>query len=312
MKAALLGVGAHRPARVVTNDELSQTLDTSDAWIRRRTGIAQRHVAGPDESVVQMGAEAAGKALAAAGVSPAEIDLVLLATCSAPTAMPGLAPQIATALGCANVGALDVNGACAGFCYALALAADTVRAGSARHVLVVGSERMTDIVDQTDRGTAVIFGDGAGAVVVGPAGGAGDEGIGPVVWGSDGTASEAIIIRDRWLEMDGAGVYRWATSAVAPVCAEACRLAGIDPSELGALIPHQANLRIVDAIATALGATGAAVADDVVTSGNTSSASIPLALARMLETGAAASGDAALLVGFGAGLSWAAQVVRIP
>ena len=311
MKAALLGVGAHRPARVVTNEELSQSLDTSDAWIRRRTGIAQRHVAAPDESVVQMGVAAAGKALAAAGRTAADIDLVLLATCTAPTAMPGLAPQIAAALGC-TAGALDVNGACAGFCYALALAADSVRAGSARNVLVIGSERMTDIVDQNDRGTAVLFGDGAGAAVVGTGGWAGGEGIGPVVWGSDGGAAEAIIIREKWLEMDGAAVYRWATSEIAPVAAKACRLAGVEPAELAAFVPHQANLRIIDAIATSLGATGAVVADDVVNSGNTSSASVPLALARLLETGAVASGDAALLIAFGAGLSWAAQVVRIP
>ncbi len=315
--AALLGLGEHRASHELTNADLSARLDTSDEWIRRRTGIASRRVAAPEESIVVMGADAGAKALAAAGIAPAAVDLVLLASCTAARPIPGLAPQVAEVIGADRAGTVDVNGGCAGFCYALALAADTVRAGSAETVLVVASERLTDWVDADDRSMVVLFGDGAGAAVVGPsdvraAGAPGPVGIGPVAWGHDGANAPVIEIRDEFLQMQGSAVYRWATTALVPVARRACELAGVEPSDLAALVPHQANLRILESMARTLGAPDAVLARDVVDNGNSSAASVPLALARLVGSGEVRSGDLALLFGFGAGLTYAGQVVRIP
>nr|MBA3524503.1 beta-ketoacyl-ACP synthase 3 [Geodermatophilaceae bacterium] len=253
-----------------------------------------------------------GKALAASGLSPADIDLVVVATCTPPSPIPGISPTVADRLGMNGPGAMDINAACAGFCYALAAAADAVRAGSAQNVLVIGAERLTDWTDPHDRGTAIIFGDGAGAAVVV---GADEPGIGPVSWGSDGAKREAIIVRDRhtMMDMDGRAVFRWATTQLAPVAREICARSGVEIADIGVFVPHQANLRIIDAMVRALGLSGdVAVGRDIVDSGNTSSASIPLALGRLLETGEAKSGDLALVLGFGAGLTYAGQVLVCP
>jgi 3-oxoacyl-[acyl-carrier-protein] synthase-3 len=309
--ARLLGIGEHRASRIVTNEELSRRLDTDDEWIRSRTGIATRRIAAADESIVVMAADASAKALAESGLTAGDIDLLLLATCTMPTPIPSAAPEVADRLGAGGIGAADVNAACGGFCYTLALAADAVRAGSARHVLVVASERLSDWTDWDDRSTAILFADGAAAVVVGPS----DEpGIGPVAWGSDGGKAALIGIPPGTtaLRMAGQPVFRWATSALAPVARRACELAGVEPSELAAVVPHQANLRIVDAIVRGLGVTDAVVARDVVDTGNTSAASVPLALARLVATGQVQHDDLALLLAFGAGLTFAGQVVRIP
>ncbi|MHB8339656.1 MAG: beta-ketoacyl-ACP synthase 3 [Mycobacteriales bacterium] len=311
--ARLVAVTAQRPARSVPNDLLPPTVGADDAWIQARTGIRARGVAGPGESVVELAAAAAAKAVAAAGIGPDDVDLLLLASCSQPSQVPGGAPSVASRIG-ASGGALDVNAACAGFGYALALAADSVRAGTARYVVVVGAERMSDWLDWSDRGTAILFGDGAGAAVVGAAPPE-EDGIGPVVWGSDATGATLIQVPDhgRRLEMDGPAVFRWATAKVVEVAREACARAGVRPAELAGFIPHQANMRIVHGAARALGLPAAAVvADDGVESGNTSAASIPLAFGRLLEQGRLSRGAPVLLVGFGAGLSWAGQVVRCP
>lgn len=302
--ARLLAFGDHRPRTVVRNADL--LTDTEDTWVRDRTGIVARRYADGDETVVSMAVHAGGKALAAAGV---DADLVLLASCSLPVPVPGGAASVASALGL-RAGAVDVNAACAGFCYALAWAADAVRAGSADHVLVIGSERLTTWLDPFDRNTAILFADGAGAAVVGPS--ESGDGIGPVVWGSDGAYAHAIGIDKDALTMDGPGVFRWATTAMAPVAREACERAGIAPSDVAAFVPHQANLRIVDSLARQLGVPMERVARDVVESGNTSSASVPLAICRLVAEGRVASGDPLLLVAFGAGLTWAAQVVTAP
>ncbi|WP_207946885.1 beta-ketoacyl-ACP synthase III [Actinomadura sp. 7K507] len=309
--ARILAFGDYRPARVVTNDEIALTVDTDDEWIRSRVGIAERRIAGDDEGIVELGVHAGGKALAGSGLAPTDIDLVILATCSAESPMPGHAAQVAHRLGIGAPGAFDINAACAGFCYALATASAAVRAGSARNVLVIGSEKMSQWIDWTDRSTCIIFADGAGAAVVT---GSDSPGIGPVVWGSAGDKYDKIIIPDRhsFVRQEGQAVFRWATSAIAPVAVEACERAGIKPEDLAAVVPHQANLRIIEAIARKMKATGAVVADDIVQSGNTSGASIPLALSRMIERGDVPSGAPALLVGFGAGLSYAAQVIQIP
>jgi 3-oxoacyl-[acyl-carrier-protein] synthase-3 len=309
--ARVLAFGGYQPANVVTNDQLAKTMDTNDEWIRSRVGIAERRVAGPEESEVDLASQAGGKALAASGLSASDIDLVIVATCSLETQIPNAASRVAHRLGIVAPGAYDVNAACAGFCYALSAASDAIRAGSARHVLVVGSEKMSQWVDWTDRTTAVIFADGAGAAVVGPSE---TPGIGPVAWGSAGDKSGAIYVKDRgsFLHQEGQTVFRWATTALHPVAKLACERAGVRPEELAAFVPHQANLRIIEAIARKLGAENAVVAKDIVLSGNTSAASIPLALSRMVERGEVASGGLALLLGFGAGLTYAGQVIEIP
>jgi len=313
--ARILAFGGYQPARVVTNDEIAQQVETSDEWIRSRVGIASRRIAGPDETLADMAVAAGGKALAASGLSPADIDLVIVATCTPEVQIPNTAATVARRLGIGAPGAYDLNAACAGFCYALAAASDAVRAGSATHVLVIGAEKLSQWVDWSDRSTSIIFADGAGAAVVGPAADQQDEpGIGPVVWGSAGDLADKIAIKDRdsFIVQEGQAVFRWATTALYPVALEACRRAGVAPTELAAFVPHQANLRIIEAIARKLGAPQAIVADDIVTAGNTSSASIPLALSRMTERGELPSGSRALLIGFGAGICYAAQVVTVP
>jgi 3-oxoacyl-[acyl-carrier-protein] synthase III len=310
----ILGFGGYQPDRVVTNDDLAKIVETSDEWIRSRVGIASRRVAGPDETIADMSEAAGAKALAASGLAPESIDLVIVATCSAETPIPNIAAGVAHRLGIVAPGAYDLNAACAGFCYALATASDSVRAGSARHALVIGAEKMTAWLDWHDRSTCIIFADGAGAAVVGPAADGEPSGIGPVVWGSAGDQADKIAVPDgtRFIRQDGQGVFRWATTALAPIALEACRRAGVSPADLSAFIPHQANLRIIEAIARKLGIPRELVADDIVTAGNTSSASIPLALSRMAEQGRLQPGKPALLLGFGAGLSYAAQVITVP
>ena len=309
----ITAIGEHRPATTLSNDDLAaRGVDTTDEWIRTRTGISRRHVAGPDETVVSMGTEAAGKALAGAGLSGGDIDLVVLATCTIARPIPGGAARIASGIGANGVGAFDVNGACGGFSYALSVASDAVRLGNARRALVVGSEKLTDFIDWPDRGTSILFGDGAAAVVVEQAE---DAGIGPVAWGSDGDNFESVCIPDGdWaIRMDGPAVFRWATTQLAPVARRACELAGVELSELSAFVPHQANIRIIDALVRALKLPDhVAVARDIATTGNTSAASVPLALASLVNSGAVESGGLALLLAFGAGLTYAGQVVRIP
>jgi 3-oxoacyl-[acyl-carrier-protein] synthase III len=312
--ARVLAFGGYQPARVVTNDELAQSVETNDEWIRSRVGIASRRIAGPDETVVDMAVQAGGKALATSGLSPDDVNLVIVATCTPEVQIPNVAASVAKRLGIVAPGAYDLNAACAGFCYALANAADAVRAGTARNVLVIGAEKLSQWVDWTDRSTCIIFADGAGAAIVGPVDEDEAPGIGPVFWGSDGDLADKIYIKDRnsFIIQEGQAVFRWATTALAPIALKACEKAGVDPKDLAAFIPHQANLRIVEAIARKLGAPQAIVADDIVNAGNTSSASIPLALSRMIERGEIASGSHALLVGFGAGMCYAAQVITVP
>jgi 3-oxoacyl-[acyl-carrier-protein] synthase III len=308
----ILGLGAYQPARVVTNHELARTLDTTDEWIRTRVGIVSRRIAAPDETVADLAVAAGGKALAASGIPPEEIGLVIVATCTPESPIPNTAAEVAYRLGARAPGAFDLNAACAGFCYGLAAASDAIRGGSARYVLVIGAEKLSAWVDWTDRNTCVLFADGAGAAVVGPA--ADRPGIGPVVWGSAGQYADRIRIPDRAskLTQDGKRVYWWATTDLPAVAIEACRVAGVAPGELAAFVPHQANLRIIEAIARKIGAPDAVVADHITEAGNTSAASIPLALSRLVAAGRVPRGAPALLLGFGAGLSFAAQVVITP
>jgi len=312
--AAIIGLGEYRPNTSITNAAVVQRwgLTVTDDWIRSRTGIISRRIASEHESVAYMAAGAAGKALATAQVSATAVDLVIVATASQSRRVPGAAAEVADMIAATNAGALDVNGACAGFCYGLSFANDLVRGGTASYVLVVGAERMSDWLDGADMNTSILFGDGAGAALVGPAA---QPGIGPVVWGSDGTAKELITIAagSNALRMDGRAVYRWATTNIPPLALRACDAAGVSVADLSAFVPHQANLRIVDALTRALRLPShVVVADDIVEMGNTSAASVPLALTRLVAAGAVSTGGLALLVGFGAGLTYAGQVVSIP
>jgi 3-oxoacyl-[acyl-carrier-protein] synthase III len=310
--AAILGLGAHRPAHREDNTAIALRTDSSDDWIRERSGIVTRGVAADGEGVVEMAVSAGGKALAAAGVDPADVDLVLVATCTLTQPVPAAAPRVAAALGARAAGALDLGAACAGFTYGLSLAADTVRGGSARTVLVIGSERFSDIIDPRDRGTAFLFGDGAGAAVVSTAD---VDGIGPAVWSNDGDSADALRTHSAppLLHMEGRAVYRWATTKVPGLARAACERAGVELGELAAFVPHQANLRITEALVRALKLPPEmVVARDVVDSGNTSAASVPLALSRLVELGQVQTGDRVLLLGFGAGLTAAGQVVTCP
>ncbi len=309
------GLGHFRPDRVVSNEELSQIMDTDDQWIRSRVGIAERRFGGVDDSVVSMGARAGAKALAEAGLQAGDIDTVIVATCSVVSPVPHAATQIAGALGIHAPGTFDLNAACAGFCYGIAAADQAVRGGAAHNVLVVGSERLTDWTDSTDRATAIIFADGAGAAVVSAA----DEpDIGPVVWGCDETNIDAIRVEGRngHFIQEGQTVFRWATSAIAPVAIRATQAAGVALTDIDVLVTHQANLRIIDAVAKKIISAGARpdikVGRDIVTTGNTSSASIPIALDRMRAAGEVSSGELVLSVAFGAGLTYASQVFRCP
>jgi 3-oxoacyl-[acyl-carrier-protein] synthase-3 len=309
--AKIVAFGHYQPDKVITNNDLAQTVDTSDEWIRSRVGIAERRVAGPAESVADMSVQAGGKALAAGGLSPEDIDLVIVATCTPESTIPNISASVAYRLGIKAPGAYDINAACAGFCYALAAASDAIRCGSARNVLVIGAEKLSQWVDWTDRATCIIFADGAGAALVC---GSNSPGVGPVVWGSSGADADKIIVKDRssYLHQEGQAVFRWATTALHPAALQACERAGVAPADLAAFVPHQANLRIVESLARRLKAPNAVIADDIVYAGNTSAASIPLALSRMIERGRVPSGAPALLIGFGAGLTYAAQVIHLP
>ncbi|GAA2143533.1 ketoacyl-ACP synthase III [Nocardioides koreensis] len=321
--AAILGIGAYRPSRVIPNADIVEAIDSSDEWIQQRSGIKQRRWATPEETVQLMAVEASRKALASAGIDARQIDCVVVATVSHMLQTPAVATAIAHELGTDQAAAFDISAACAGFCHGVSMAADFVRAGSAGHVLVIGVERLSDLTDVGDRGTAFIFADGAGAAVVGPSD---TPGIGPVVWGSDGEQFDLIRQREDWrdviasgepvmphLMMQGNPVFRWASFAMAKIGQQALDRAGIGIDELDVFVPHQANMRIIDAMARSMKLPERVrIARDIAEQGNTSAASIPLALDRMIAEGEARSGDTALLIAFGAGLSYAAQVVTVP
>ncbi|MCO8274757.1 ketoacyl-ACP synthase III [Actinoplanes sp. TRM 88003] len=310
----ILAMGHYQPSRIVTNDDLAATIDTNDEWIKSRVGIAERRVA-DGESVADMATFAAEKALAASGLTAADIDLVTVATCSAVDRCPNVATRVAARLGINAPAAYDLNTACSGFSYALGTADHAIRAGASRNALVIGAEKLSDVTDWTNRTTAVLFGDGAGAAIVSSAAEGEPDGIGPVLWGSAPEKGDALRIEgwQPYIEQDGQTVFRWATTALAPFALETCRKAGIDPSELAAFVPHQANTRIIDGIVKRLGlGPEVIVAKDLVHSGNTSAASVPLALSKLIESGGVASGAPILLFGFGGGLTYAGQVIRCP
>lgn len=335
----ILSVGAARGNLVVTNDDVAGPINSSDEWIQKRTGIVTRRRADRDTSLLDLTTEAAQEALEKAGLSGQDIDAVIVATVTSPYATPSAAAALAHRLGATPAPAFDVSAACAGYCYGVAQADALVRSGMARHVVVVGAEKLSDYIDAEDRSISFILGDGAGAVVVG----ASDEpGIAPSVWGSDGerwdtvsmtrsmlelrdaaetarTGGDTAVLTDPenklWptLRQDGPSVFRWAVWSMAKVAQEALDKAGISASDLAAFLPHQANERIIDELAKQLKVPDTVtIGRDIKETGNTSAASIPLAMHRVLQEDPSLSGGLALQIGFGAGLVYGAQVVRLP
>ncbi|MEV0636733.1 beta-ketoacyl-ACP synthase III [Streptomyces sp. NPDC050619] len=310
----IAAVGHYQPARVLTNEDLAGLVDTSDEWIRSRVGIRTRRIAGPDEPVDELAAHAAAKALATAGLTPGDIDLVLVATSTAVNRSPNMAARVAARLGIPSPAAMDLNVVCAGFTHALATADHTLRAGAASRALVIGADKMSEVADWSDRTTCVLVGDGAGAAVVEAASSGDAPGIGPVLWGSAPEMGNAVRIEGQpaRFAQEGQSVYRWATTQLPPLARRACERAGLTPADLAAVVLHQANLRIIEPLAEKIGAVNAVVARDVTESGNTSAASIPLAFSKLVERGEISTGDPVLLFGFGGNLSYAGQVVRCP
>jgi len=319
----ILGVAGVRGDLVVPNDDIVGPIDSSDEWIRQRTGIATRRRATPEQSLEDMSFQAAEQALAQAEVAGKDLDAVIVATVTHMEQTPSLAAILADRLGATPAAAFDISAACAGYCYGIGQADSLVRSGSATHVLVIGAERMSDVIDPTDRTISFLLGDGAGAAIVGPSS---SPGIGPTIWGSDGSQADAIRATHSWLTFQdgsdmswptlrqkGPTVFKWASFEMAKVAARAIEAAGISPEDIDVFIPHQANMRIIDQLAKQLKLPESVViARDIADTGNTSAASIPLATERLVREGQARSGDIALQIGFGAGLAYAAQVVVLP
>ena len=330
--SAILGLGGYRPRRVVDNAEICTMIDSSDEWIRTRSGIIERRWASDDETIQMMSISAARKALDRAGIEAGQIDTVIVSTVTHLYQTPAIATTIASELGAKSAAAFDISTACAGFCYATAMADSFIRSGASKYVLIIGVERLTDMTNRSDRSTAFLFADGAGAAVIGPSD---SPGIGPVVWGSDGDQALLIQQTEPWdaalawdresyrptdgeanwptLRMEGNPVFKWAAYTMAKTAAEALDAAGVRPEDLDVFAPHQANMRITDAMFRALKLPSrVVVARDIARQGNTSAASIPLAIEALLESGEARGGQTCLIIGFGAGLAYAGQVIVLP
>jgi 3-oxoacyl-[acyl-carrier-protein] synthase-3 len=314
--------GAARGEIAVPNDDLIGPIDSSDEWIRQRTGIVTRTRAAAETDAIDLATDAAREAIERSGVDPSQIDAVIVATISNPKQTPSVSAIVADRVGANPAAAYDLNAACAGFAYGIAQADALVRAGAAHYAVVIGTEKLSDIVDPTDRSISFLLGDGAGAAVVGPSD---TPGIGPTVWGSDGSKADAVGMnhtlvdfRDGaapWptLRQEGPTVFRWAVWEMVKVAREALDAAGVEASDLAAFIPHQANMRIIDEFAKQLKLPESVlIGRDIETTGNTSAASIPLATHRLLEEHPELSGGLALQIGFGAGLVFGAQVVVLP
>jgi 3-oxoacyl-[acyl-carrier-protein] synthase-3 len=314
--------GAARGDLIVPNDELVGPIDSSDEWIQQRTGIITRTRASADILAVDLATDAAREAIDKSGVAADQIDLVIIATISNVQQTPSMAAVVADRVGANPAAAYDTNAACAGFSYAVTQADALIRSGAAHYALVIGAEKLSDVVDPTDRSISFLLGDGAGAVVIGPSD---TPGIAPAIWGSDGSKADAIGMnstltdfRDgtaEWptLRQEGQTVFRWAVWDMAKVAKQALDAAGITAADLAAFIPHQANMRIIDEFAKQLKLPESVmIARDIATTGNTSAASIPLATHRLLAEHPELSGGLALQIGFGAGLVFGAQVIVLP
>lgn len=317
----IYSLGASRGKHSVTNDEIAGPIDSSDEWIRQRTGVITRVRADESQSLASMSIEAGTEAIKKTGIKPEQIDLVIVSTISFPYATPSAATLIAAELGIPDSAAYDISAACAGYCYGIAQADAMIRSGIAEYALVIGAEKLSDFIDPTDRTISFLLGDGAGAAVLGPSETAG---VGQSVWGSDGTKWDKVGMTSSILDFKNGGswptlvqegrtVFRWAVWEMVKAAQEALDAAGVTVNELSALVTHQANMRIIDEFAKQLDLPETVViARDIETTGNTSAASIPLAMHRLLEEKQVESGGLALQIGFGAGLAYAAQVVMLP
>ena len=319
----ILAIGGVRGDAVVTNDDIAGPIDSSDEWIRQRTGIVTRMRADHDTTAIDLASDAAVEAIARSGVPADQIDAVIIATISNPKQTPSVAAIVADRIGATPAAAYDISAACAGYSYGIGQADALVRSGAARHVLVIGAEKMSDFIDPTDRSISFLLGDGAGAAIVGPSD---FPGIGPTVWGSDGSKAATIGQTLSWqefaatedapwptLRQDGPSVFKWAAFQMAPVALRAIEAAGLTPADIDVFVPHQANMRIIDQMIKQLGLReDVVVGRDIEDTGNTSAASIPLATERLIREGTAKTGHVLLQIGFGAGLVYAAQVVIVP
>ena len=308
----IIGTGHHRPEKVMTNHDLEQLVETSDEWIRQRTGIESRRIAAEEQDVADLAALAGRAALADAGLEPSEITQVIVATCSNHERSPSAAGRVAQLLGLSGHAAFDVGAACSGFEHALAVADMSLRTGTSTATLVIGAEKLSAVTDYTDRTTCILTADGAGAMVLVPSE---TPAISPVVWGTVPDLADAVTIDGEgpYFSQQGRQVLGWALREAPKISRQIVEAAGLTMEDIDVFVPHQANLRMIEPLAASLGLReDAIVADDIITSGNTSAATIPLAISRMREAGRIPSGATALLVGFGGGFSWAGQVVRLP
>ncbi len=324
IRARIIGTGHYLPEKILTNKQLEAFVDTSDEWIRQRTGICQRHMAAPNEKVSDMGAAAAKMALENAGVSPEEIDYVLLATLTPDSCMPSAACRLQYKTGATRAAAVDINAACSGFVYALQMADSFIRTGVHKTVLVVGAENLTALINWDQRDTAVLFGDGAGAVVLRAE--EGKRGILTTYTGADGSACDILHVPggqvmipltqehmdelNLGIVMDGRELYKRAVRAFGEAIEVVLKQAGLTAEDLDIFIPHQANVRIIDSAAQRLGLPNEKVFLNLDKVGNTSAASIPIALSEAVAEGRVKEGDIVLFAGFGAGLTWGSTVVR--
>lgn len=328
-ESQILSVGAYRPKRLVPNSEIVDKIESNDEWIQQRTGIASRRFADASESLLDMACWATEDALKKAKLTIDDIDTVIVATITFPFQAPSAATALLQRLGNPKAAAFDINAACAGFCYGVSMAHDFVKAGTSKKVLVIGAEKLTDFTNPTDRATAFIFADGAGAVIIGESE---EAGIGPVEWGSDADNRDAILMNPAWtdarnndeqktlegivwpnISQEGQKVFRWAVFSVSKAAQRALDAAGMTVNDLDVFIPHQANLRIIETMAKDMKMPDSVmIADDIRSNGNTSAASIPLAMDALLEKHPEMHGKIALIIGYGAGLVYAGQVVKLP
>jgi 3-oxoacyl-[acyl-carrier-protein] synthase III len=307
MNAGIVGIGRYLPERIVTNADLEKVMDTSDEWIRTRTGIEERRIAEDNINTSDMAFFAAQNAIKDAGISPEEIDLILVATVTPDRPFPSVACMLQERLGAKKAAAMDISAACAGFMYGMITGKQFIETGVYKHILVVGVEKLSKITNWEDRNTAVLFGDGAGAVILGPV--SKDKGILSFELGADGTGAKHLY-QDEYIIMNGREVFKFAVRQMGESCINVLEKAGLTKEDVDFLIPHQANIRIMEASRQRLELPVEKMSKTVHKYGNTSAASIPISIVEELEAGKINDGDVIVMVGFGGGLTWGAIAIR--
>ena len=324
VQPAILGWGAYVPEKILTNDDLEKMVDTSDEWITTRTGISERRIAGETETCSTMAIEAARKALKLAGLKPKDLDMVIVSTITPDTPLPSAACRVQIGLGAINACAFDIGAACSGFVYALTVACGMVRSGMNKHVLVIGSETLSKITDYEDRTSCILFGDGAGAAVVGPGNGRGHVLYTSV--GADGTGADLMMVpaggsrmptspetvaqRLHYIDIQGREVFKFAVTKMVACIHNALAESGFKDEDVSLVVPHQVNQRILSAAAERLGIPNDRIYSNIARYGNTSAASVPIALNEAVSTGRIKEGDLVVLVAFGGGLTWGSSLIR--